>query len=211
MIECVFCCSPSKDNYIYTECNHLICADCARNQWDGRYSLKCCNQLTFLSEETTEELSRSKINIRIEMSKSRTKDEDNICEFPTLLEKSVDKENMEQSYCQKIKLEQSEINKSMTPKQSYCQRIKLEQSELIRSMTPNKNPIYEEKERETALDQMEKILSDRVAEVKCNYEAMRKQLERKEQIMLKELYNTYSDHLNSLNKSCSEKDVDMLR
>lgn len=40
---------------------------------------------------------------------------------------------------------------------------------------------------------------------------MRKELERKEQIMLKELYNTYSDHLNSLKNSCSTKDVCLLK
>lgn len=30
--------------------------------------------------------------------------------------------------------------------QSYCQKIKLEESELIRSITPKKQPVYEEEE-----------------------------------------------------------------
>jgi|JI6StandDraft_1071083.scaffolds.fasta_scaffold850779_2 hypothetical protein len=69
MIECVCCYSSSKDSYIFTECSHLICGDCASSKWDGRYSLKCCNQLTFLSEDTTEVLSlinQQKIHIRVE-------------------------------------------------------------------------------------------------------------------------------------------------
>lgn len=56
MIECVFCYSSSKDNYLFTECCHLVCIDCASAKWDRRFSLKCCEQVTFLSEETSDML-----------------------------------------------------------------------------------------------------------------------------------------------------------
>lgn len=57
MIECVFCCSP-KDSFIFTECGHFVCPACASEKWDGRYTLKCCSQNTFLAEETTQALTQ---------------------------------------------------------------------------------------------------------------------------------------------------------
>lgn len=56
MIECFFCYSPSKDSYLFTECSHLVCSGCAAAKWDHRYTLKCCQQPTFLAEETSQAL-----------------------------------------------------------------------------------------------------------------------------------------------------------
>jgi len=52
MLECSFCYSGSQDDYLFTDCNHLVCIDCASAKWDRKYSLKCCNKITYLSEET---------------------------------------------------------------------------------------------------------------------------------------------------------------
>lgn len=52
MIECNFCSSKNKPSFIYAECNHFICLDCACDRWDRKYSFKCCGKITFLEEET---------------------------------------------------------------------------------------------------------------------------------------------------------------
>ena len=52
MIECNFCSCKTKASYIYAECNHFICLECAGDRWDRKYSFKCCGKITFLEEET---------------------------------------------------------------------------------------------------------------------------------------------------------------
>jgi hypothetical protein len=143
MIECVFCYSPSKEDYIFTECDHLVCTDCASAKWDKKYSLRCCNKLTYLSEETS--------NALTEMENERS-----VCR------PLAQKENIERSYDNSrsnlsiVKTPQGELE------QSYLHKIRLEESLLVKSIEPKQQEVVDSDDiqREKNLVQMERVLSE---------------------------------------------------
>ena len=51
-LSCFFCSSKGSEEYIYTDCNHLVCLVCASLYWDKKYSIRCDNKTTFLEEDT---------------------------------------------------------------------------------------------------------------------------------------------------------------
>jgi hypothetical protein len=58
---------------------------------------------------------------------------------------------------------------------------------------------------------MESVLDSEVSKVKNTFEIYRKELERQEQTLLRELYNRYSEHLGRLRTSCGEQEVQGLK
>ena len=56
MINCQLCHSATRESYLYTECNHLICAECASAKWDQKYSIRCCDKTTYLDDDTCNSL-----------------------------------------------------------------------------------------------------------------------------------------------------------
>lgn len=112
MIECSFCCSSSQEDYIFAECNHLVCTACAGAKWDRKYSLRCCNKVTYLDEETALALVRMNEQEKIKVNKVYEKENrDNSYELSrSNVSVSKDKvspqdHQLEQSYCQRLKLE----------------------------------------------------------------------------------------------------------
>ncbi len=47
-IECSFCSTSKSERYLYTECGHLVCMNCAALR--ASENLQCCDVMTELDE-----------------------------------------------------------------------------------------------------------------------------------------------------------------
>ena len=209
MVECTFCYSSDKLNYLFTECSHLVCLECAGQKWDQKYSLRCCSKTTYLEEETCHALTRL----------AHIPNSPYAINSPQLQQMEKEKENLEHS----DEISHSRLIGPQSPQnkleQSYCQKVRLEESLIVRAIdlkpamnSEDRPPVTpEDRQKEESLHLMEEMLREEVSKVKCEYDAYHKEFEQKEQLVLKELYDAYSDHLNAMQTSCSHSDVLQLR
>ena len=101
--------------------------------------------------------------------------------------------------------------------QSECQNFKIDdEASLVKRFSEPPGPAnmfmeISDKRKEINLNDMHKVLNEEVAKLKQASENYRKEIDRREQSLLKELYNTYSEHLTNLPSSFDHQQVENLK